>query len=124
MLLRIKIYLAKRVGGVCLKQCRMRLQKPLQLLVGGLDATGDVVRNELQLLPQPLAHDGIVTIQTRGDRFTIRGLLTNVFANQSPQLLVGGRPLPRSREADDEGFNCSSSDDDFARFVVIPLRNE
>ena len=102
----------------------MRLQKALQLLVGGLDAAGDVVRNELQLLPQPLAYDGIVTIQARGHRFAIRGFLTDVFANQSPQLLVGRRPLPRSREADDEGFNCSSSDDDFARFVVIPLRNE
>ncbi|MGH8644875.1 MAG: hypothetical protein ACREX4_10620 [Gammaproteobacteria bacterium] len=72
-------------------------------------------------LPQAAADDGIVAVQTQGQRLTIQDFLANVVLSQALQLPLGG-PLPGAGEDGREIFNLSLRDDNFIRSP--PVRSD
>src|SRR5262249_47768638 len=89
----------------------MRLQVRTQLVLGRLGLSSKVFGNELQLLPQPAADDGVVLVQTERDGFARADFLPDVVANQSIQLLDRRRTLPGAVERRGERLDAALRDD-------------
>src|SRR5262249_48172132 len=89
----------------------MRLQVRTQLVLGRLGLSSKVFGNELQLLPQPAADDGVVLVQTERDGFARADFLPDVVANQSIQLLDRRRAPPGAVERRGERLDAALRDD-------------
>ena len=90
----------------------MRGQVRAQLAVGRLGRRGEVLGDELQLLPKPAADDHVVLIQAEGDRLADVDLLTDIIADQSLAFARGWRTLPRPSERGDERLDPALRDHD------------
>ena len=93
MLFRIEIHLAEREPWLDAKRVGVRLQIRVQVGVGRLGLGGDVVGNELHLLPQAAADDGVVLVQAQRHRLAAQDLLAHPVVGSVPPAPapVGGR---------------------------------
>ena len=73
-----------------------------QLLLAGLDAVGQVLGQELELLGQAPAHDRVVAVQPQREALPVGGLLADVIGDQPDQLVAGGGAPPGALETRDE----------------------
>ena len=64
----IEVNLPEIKSSFCLELIRMRLQERLQIGIGGLTPSRKIIGKKLQLLPKPPANDGVVPVQTHGNR--------------------------------------------------------
>ena len=85
----IEVNLTKREERLCLESSSMRLQKTLQFRVAGFASRGQVFRNKFKLLPEPAAHDHVVTVESQNESFAVRSFLANVVGNQPLEFVPG-----------------------------------
>ena len=107
---------AKRVG--------VRFQIRAQLVVGRLGERGDVIGDELHLLPQPAADDGVVLVQPERHRLAAIDFLLHPVPDQSLQFLAGGRTLPGAGEALRHRRDLPLRDDDLSRLVAAAFGHQ
>src|SRR5882724_7888162 len=92
----------------------MLLQEGLELLIRRGYRLGSLLGEELQLLPQATADDGVVAVQAHDHCLAVPHLVTDVVVNQACQLLCRGWALPGAREADRQMLKVAGRDHDLA----------
>jgi len=110
-----EVDMAKRQARLDAEGVEMLLQEGLQLLVGRRGPLGGLLGEELQLLPQAAADDGVVAVQAHGYGLAVQHLLADIIVDQPCQLLCRGQALPGAREADQQMLEMARRDHDVAR---------
>ncbi len=87
-----------------------------------------VAGEELELLPEALADDGVVAVEAEGHRLPRRDLLLDVLVDQPLQLVLGRRARPGLRVAGGEVQDLAGGHDDPVRArtrrSALPLEPE
>ena len=99
-------------------------QVVLELLLGGVQRSDEILRKELQLLPQAPSHDGVVAIEPQGQGLTVEDLFADEVLDQAVQLLHRRRPLPRTRPALDQPLDLPGRDDDLVGGSLVGVPHE
>src|SRR5580704_17525645 len=117
----IEIDLAKREVFVDAKFLRVIVQIGPKLFLGRLSLCGNVLGDELHLLPQTLADGSIVAIEPEGQSLAVINLFANVISKQALQFIRIGWPLMRAGESILEMFHLSRRDNYLACVATRPL---
>src|ERR1700738_1502703 len=102
----------------------MRLQKSLQIGVGGFGASREIVRKKFEFLPEAAADDGVVAVEAHGQGFAVSRFFANIVPNLAAEFLFRGRPLPGSRETRDDIFQSALGNDNLAGVIGSVSGNE
>src|SRR5207244_3088930 len=124
MLTRIEIHLAEGKLTIRAETFGMCFQILCQLSICGLRRRGDIVSNKLQLLLQPAPDNWVVPIQTHCYRFPVIDFLAHAIADQAVQFFTCRWTLPGAREADHYRCDVALGNDNLARLIVSPRREE
>src|SRR5580693_1816142 len=95
-----------------------------KLFSSRLGLRGNILRDELHLLPQTLADGSVIAIQSERQCFPVVDFFANVIADEPLQLIRIRWPLMRASESIFQMFHLSRRDDDFSRVTTRPLVNQ
>jgi len=110
---RVQVDLAERKALVRVKRVFVLLQIGAQVAVRGLNVGREIVGDELHLLAESPADDGIIAIKPQGNGLAREHLLANVSPNQPVKLFRGWRSLPAACEGGRQALDLARSHHDF-----------
>jgi len=122
--LRVQVDLAEREAPLDAEGIGVPVEVALQIVIGRLGRRGDVVRDELHLLPEPLADDGVVAVEPERQRLAVVRFLAHPVPNQSVQLVRRRRALVSALVAGREVLDLSRRDHDLPRLRAAVLAHE
>ncbi len=114
-----EIHLPQGQTGLDGKVFRVCIEIGLQVLVGGGSQRSDVLRQQLQLLPQAAADHDIVLIQAHRPAFAISDLLAHVVLQQALEFLGRRRTLPGAAKRVEQVLLLAAADEDLIRRAAL-----